>query len=260
MKKKLIVPVSVMVDLQSRYLHHPGSHRPVLELTVPSDEGIILVINKLILDLQSRYFLGSSLPRPRSCDEQDRCCCFYVVQSLSCHVSMNQSQRALTAWPKNRQNKSENKHIGFIFDRDNKKTKAKGWVISNEFLRRWWFSTIFAKLPDIICDILCTKLADEPEWGEAHVVCVIAAQRVTLPHRCPDTLVIALCPMTFLPLLVFARLNPASSTYINSCWISSASICKTLWNTVKDNRMLFNIYCTEFFCARTLWAVHNTTP
>ncbi len=91
-----------------------------------------------------------------------------------------------------------------------------------------------------------------------------------LPPRCPGTLVIGLCPITFLLLLVFARLNPASSTYINSCWISAASICKTLWNTVKDNRMLFDIYCTAFVLCQNImssaqyhtivrWTIHTST-
>ena len=80
---------SLLCKPVSLHLHHPGSHQPALELPVLSYQGIILVINTLILDLQSRYFLGSSSLRLQSCDQQDRCCCLYIVQSMvcCCHIS-----------------------------------------------------------------------------------------------------------------------------------------------------------------------------
>ncbi len=58
----------------------------------------------------------------------------------------------------------------------------------------------------------------------------MAAHIVMFPPRWPGTSIMALWPMTFLPLLlVFARLNPASSIKMNSCGIAWASISSTPW-------------------------------
>ena len=56
-------------------------------------------------------------------------------------------------------------------------------------------------------------------------------------------------------------LNPASSMYMCSCRISSASICKTLWNTVKEKIAKFRMdlvygQCT---CTKVMCAVCNIT-
>ena len=68
----------------------------------------------------------------------------------------------------------------------------------------------------------------------------------------------------------FGEDNPASSLQINSCRISSASICKTLWNTVTDKTVKFRtdlVHCKrageKVMCAvcNTVlkWTTHSST-
>lgn len=91
--------------------------------------------------------------------------------------------------------------------------------------------------------LLGPKLARQ--WRPPY--CVIAAHIVMLPPCCPWTFKIALLPMMFFPLLLtFVRLNPASSTKINSCRIASASICKTKRHCVVQYRPTLNVHIKRF--------------
>lgn len=77
----------------------------------------------------------------------------------------------------------------------------------------------------------------------------MAAHIVMFPPRWPGTSIMALWPMTFLPLLlVFARLNPASSIKMNSCGIAWASISSTPSTYARLN----SLFLWEFLSNGTL--------
>lgn len=89
-------------------------------------------------------------------------------------------------------------------------------------------------------------------WHDQPCVLEMAAHIVMFPPRWPGTSIMALWPMTFLPLLlVFARLNPASSIKMNSCGIAWASISSTPWkqrtkavNMVLSSTLGNNVACS----------------
>ena len=135
------------------------------------------------------------------------------------------------------------------------RTKAVLWKLTLSHMMTYLVCSGLWTLVSMSCKlsrnvIICAVLyGPRVAWWWTTPFWLIAAHIVMLPPRCPGSLIMARCPIMFLPrLLVLVRLKPASST--KSCSWPMASASSSITLLTRQNKCSTSGPCTALCTSR----------